>query len=53
MPRRSGGHGWTWAARKSYDKAAKELNKFEYPREEEGGWLAEATALLKTQGDEP
>jgi serine/threonine protein kinase len=40
-------------ARKWYDKAANELKKFEYPREEEGRWLAEATALLKEKGDGP
>jgi serine/threonine protein kinase len=41
------------AARKWYQKAAKELKKFEYPREEEGRWLAEATALLKEKGNGP
>jgi serine/threonine protein kinase len=41
------------AARKWYDKAAKELKKFEYPREEEGRWLAEATGLMKMKGDAP
>jgi len=33
--------------------AGKELKKFEYPREEEGRWLAEATALLQMKGDAP
>ena len=41
------------AARNWYEKAAKELKKFEYPREEEGRWLAEATALLKEKGNGP
>jgi hypothetical protein len=36
-----------------YDKAAKDLKKFEYPREEEGRWLSEATALLKTREKGP
>jgi serine/threonine protein kinase len=40
-------------ARSWYDKAVKELKKFEYPREEEGRWLAEAAALLKIKGDGP
>jgi len=41
------------AARNWYHKAAKELKKFEYPPEQEGRWLAEATALLKIKGDGP
>jgi uncharacterized protein HemY len=35
------------AARRWYDKAHKELKKFEYPREQEGRWLAEAATLLE------
>jgi tetratricopeptide (TPR) repeat protein len=41
------------AARRWYDKADKELKKFEYPRVEEGRWLAEAAELLKIKGDGP
>ena len=41
------------AARTWYDKAVKDLKKFEYPREEEGRWLAEAGVLLKMKGDGP
>ena len=37
------------AARSWYDKAAKELKKFEYPREEEGRWRTEAAVLLKIE----
>jgi hypothetical protein len=33
------------AAREWYDKAAKELKKFEYPREEESRWLASGLTL--------
>jgi eukaryotic-like serine/threonine-protein kinase len=40
-------------ARNWYEKAVTELKKFEYPLEEEGRWLAEATALLKTKADGP
>jgi serine/threonine protein kinase len=40
-------------ARRWYNKADKELKKFEYPRVEEGRWLAEAAALLRVKGDGP
>jgi len=38
------------AARTWYDKAVKELRKFEYPREEQGRWQAEAAVLMKING---
>jgi hypothetical protein len=65
MALRNGGNNTDWlflamahwqlgekeAARKWYETAAKQLKKFEYPREEEGRWLAEATALLNEKGN--
>jgi serine/threonine protein kinase len=41
------------AARSWFDKADKELKKFEYPPQEESRWLAEAADVLKIRGDGP
>jgi tetratricopeptide (TPR) repeat protein len=67
MERNKGGDSYDWLflamahwrlgekeeARRWYDKADKELKKFEYPHVEEGRWLAEAAALLQIKGGNP